>query len=261
MSTEDRRFTQQWDAVDPFDTEYPHLWIKVEHLGRYLFAANLLKRLRADSIADIGSGAGYGTLELATSGAIVIGIDSDDQAIQISNSKNTSASVTFGRATFGNQELHQILGSRTLDAAVCYETIEHLTDPEAALRELASLIVPDGTVILSVPNSVAERTDPEGLMSNPYHRRMFTITSISALLNTTGFTVREVLGQPLAAEINRNETRLLRRKQTIGRIGDESAFHTEETIRRMALAIGYPEPRDVERSYSLIIVAQRNRNS
>jgi SAM-dependent methyltransferase len=261
MPGSDPRFTQQWDAVDPFDPEYPHLWIKVEHLGRYLFAARYLSAAGASRIADIGAGTGYGSAELAGIAETVIGVDSVLNEAQRTNAARLPTVLSFEQVTVGDGRLSDRFGSCSFDAVVTFETLEHLIDPGEALRELHSISRPGGTLLLSVPNSVAERTQGTGVMSNPHHRRMFSISSICELTASAGWTVKELLGQPLASEINRNETRLIRRRQTDGRIGDEPAFHSSETIRRLALSIGYPEPRDIERSYSIILIAERNDES
>lgn len=256
MSQEDPRFTQQWDAVDPFDPGYPHLWIKVEHLGRYLFAASYLASIKAGSVADIGCGTGYGTVEIASNTGEVTGVDTIVPDEPPQEQHLGGGVVWFRPMQVGVDPLATAFQHGSLDAIVCFETLEHLIDPEGALVEFRDLVRARGTLIFSVPNSVAERTGTSGLMSNPYHRRMFSISSISEILFAAGWNVREVLGQPLAAEINRNETRLIKRRQTDARIGDEQAFHDPAMVRRMAMAIGYPEPRDVERSYSIIIVAE-----
>ncbi len=257
MPEGERRFTDQWDAIDPFDPAYPHLWIKVEHLGRYLFARNFLQDRKAGRIADIGCGTGYGSRELATFASSVTAIDAcQDQLDSIGSGDGVIETL---RLELGVEPLKPRVDGAEWDAIVCFETLEHLTDPAKALTEFRDGLAPEGHLIISVPNSVAERTDPVGLLSNRFHQRVFTVSAISDLLIEAGFHIQHVLGQPLASEINRNETRLIRRKQTSGRIGDEPALHEAETIRRLALAVGYPEQRDVERSYSIIVVATPGR--
>lgn len=257
MPQKDPRFTQQWDAVDPFDLGYPHLWIKVEHLGRYLFAASYLETIKARRVADIGCGTGYGSATIARAASEVTGVDAVTPEEPRQATHSEGGVLWFRQLQIGVDPLASVFQPESLDSIVCFETLEHLVDPEAALVEFRDATRPGGTLILSVPNSVAERTGTSGLMSNPFHRRMFSISSISEILFASGWNVSEVLGQPLASEINRNETRLIKRRQTDARIGDESAFHEPATVRRLAMTIGYPEPRDVERSYSLILIAQR----
>jgi SAM-dependent methyltransferase len=245
------RFTEQWDAVDPFDASYPHLWIKVEHLGRYLFAERYLATINTEIVLDAGAGTGYGSEILARSIPSVISLDAHlQQPIE-------SDSIHQVNHDIESRPFRDVLDGVRPDAIVCFETLEHLIDPLAALAEFSEIQSSGNTLLLSVPNSVAERTGPEGLLTNPFHRRAFTISSICSLLEHAGYGVREVLGQQLATDINSNETRLIRRKQANGRIGDEPVFHERPNIERLALVIGYPEPRDVERSYSLIIVAER----
>lgn len=255
MPGDSQRFTQQWDAVDPFDRAYPHLWVKVEHLGRYLFAAKFLADLKPLTIADIGCGHGYGSRELARIAETVLAVDADDRLLESIDSFDCPTIQTV-RNELGVEPLESKIGTSSANGIVCFETLEHLTDPESALAEFHQVLSSRGSLILSVPNSVGERIGEAGLLSNPFHQRLFSISSISELVGAAGFRVKHILGQPLASEINRNETRVIRRKQTTGRIGDEPSFHNPETIRRLALSIGYPEQRDVERSYSIIVVAE-----
>lgn len=257
MAASDNRFTDIWDAVDPFDPDYPHLWIKVEHLGRYLFAANYLASRHCEVALDAGCGLGYGAVELARSCRRVLAVDSDARVLELARQQNAHERVEYHRSSLGSGELPGLAGRQSIGGVVCFETLEHLTDPERTLTEVAGILAPGGTLILSVPNGVNERVSDTGLLTNEMHRRAYSISSISELLAATGLTVSEVLGQPLTNTINGNETRLIRRKQTDGRIGDGPGLHEPATIRRLALAVGYPEPRDVERSYSIIVVAHR----
>jgi SAM-dependent methyltransferase len=251
VSDPSSRFTEQWDAVDPFDEAYPHLWIKVEHLARYLFAADLLGDSGVKTVLDAGAGTGYGSRLLAERVETVVTLDAQN-LIGI-----CEENASFIQHSIGTSPIGDALPGARFDGIVCFETLEHLVDPGGALIEFGQIQPAGGTLILSVPNSVAERVGPDGLLTNPYHRRAFSISSIRSLLTAAGYEVREVLGQQLASDINSNETRLIRRKSLNGRIGDEPAFHQPSVIERLARVIGYPEPRDVERSYSLVVVAER----
>lgn len=257
MSSSDTRFTDRWDAVNPFDQDYPHLWIKVEHLGRYLFAAQYLLAAQARAVLDAGCGQGYGTAEIVDVCQEVTAVDSDEEVLTAARKKNPHERIRYLQADLTSKQLEAELGTGSQDGVVCFETLEHLTDPERTLSEFFALLRPGGMLVASVPNGVNERSNETGLLSNRLHRRAFSISSIHDLFHSAGFEIQEVLGQPLPNVISGNESRLLRRKQMDDRIGDEPALHHPSMIRRMALAIGYPEPRDVERSYSIIIVARR----
>jgi SAM-dependent methyltransferase len=249
------RFTVVWDSIDPFNPGYPHLWVKIEHLGRYLFARQLIESEHRASVIDIGCGSGYGSRILAERASRVVAVDENTDDFPAQNPGDTIQLIQY---EFGSAELSELLAGEHFDAAICFELLEHVNDPESVLQSIRAMLHPGGTLLLSVPNSINEHVDEQSLLTNSLHKRAFSISSICGLLESTGFAVRHVLGQPLTADLHRNESRLIRRKQTDGRIGDEPALHSEATLRRLALVAGYPEQRDVERSYSIVLVADRS---
>ncbi|WP_251958026.1 hypothetical protein [Nostoc commune] len=70
------------DCINPFDEMDHNLWVKIEHLGRYLFAADYLRQFKLNCIADIACGVGYGLAELDKSADLVIGVDGNTGSIQ-----------------------------------------------------------------------------------------------------------------------------------------------------------------------------------
>ena len=51
--------------------------------------------------------------------------------------------------------------SRTFDAVICAETLEHVYDPQGVLREIARVVRPNARVLLTVPFMVGIHADPE----------------------------------------------------------------------------------------------------
>jgi SAM-dependent methyltransferase len=250
------RFTESWDAVDPYDPGYPHLWVKVEHLARYLFAADLLRARGSRLVADIACGTGFGLAELSTASERVIGVDADAELLESARGR-LDANVELLHHVVGQVPLADVIPSHSLDAVTSFETIEHLIDPERGVRELFASLKSGGTLIASVPNSLTEQVGADGLPYNPLHKRAFTYASFQRLLTGAGFQVEHHLGQALVNDIARNEARAIRREQIDGRVADCDVLHSDIYVRRLAYVVGYPSSRDVERSYSMIVVATR----
>lgn len=84
---------------------------------------------------------------------------------------------------------------KTYPIIIMGDVIEHVTDPEAALKKAYDLLDADGVLWLSTPNfessftRLRKFTDPMWL--EPYHITYFNCDGLSALLEKCGFSVRE----------------------------------------------------------------------
>lgn len=80
---------------------------------------------------DVACGAGWGSLILAEAGATaVIGADVSDEALSYAQDHAGHA------ATFVLGDLAELpFGDGEFELAVCFETLEHLSDPERGLDE------------------------------------------------------------------------------------------------------------------------------
>jgi glycosyltransferase involved in cell wall biosynthesis/2-polyprenyl-3-methyl-5-hydroxy-6-metoxy-1,4-benzoquinol methylase len=113
-------------------------------------------RLPSDiRILDIGCGRGNIALPLASLGYAVTGVDYDEDSIRFARDV---ASDLRDRPQFYVGSLEKIHGER-FDVIVASEVLEHQKDPLAFLKELESLLNPNGLLLLSVPNgkSLEER--------------------------------------------------------------------------------------------------------
>jgi SAM-dependent methyltransferase len=98
----------------------------------------------------------------------------------------------------------------TFDVAFCLEVMEHLFDPEAALREARRVIVPHGSLIITTPNvaywrrrldlGLLGRWNPLGYeqaVAEPWadpHIRFFNPGSLRRLLVKAGYEVEHLGG-------------------------------------------------------------------
>lgn len=70
---------------------------------------------------------------------------------------------------------------RSFDLVLCTEVLEHLSDPEDALREIRRVVTDTGTLVLATPLTWGVHADRD------FHR--WTDTGLRRLLDRAGFTV------------------------------------------------------------------------
>ena len=143
------------------------------HIMRYHYAAkHILDTIGPGAvILDACSGMGYGTGMLATlaNAAQTVGVDIDDTAVGYS-------SAVYGaddRLCFLVSDILSYLrglGTKSLDAIVMFEGLEHVKEVEDILFEANRVLKATGILISSVPNAWCNE---EGIDENPWHVRVF----------------------------------------------------------------------------------------
>lgn len=171
------------------------------HRARYEFALPLCA---GATVLDAGCGAGYGTALLAEVAEHVTGIDADDEAVTYARGRYDAENIRFEVMDV------QRLGFRdaSFDTVCCFETIEHLDDPEAHIAEVARVLRPQGVYIVSTPRAPVTTHDP----SNPHHRVEYSPADFEALLRSR-FGAVELYGQ-IRRQSRRH--RLARRLDVLG---------------------------------------------
>lgn len=149
-----------------------------DHVGRYEFAKRLLQG--SQTVLDIACGTGYGTSILADACGLCIGVDIDIDSVSYARERYGRSNVVFIVGDIVNIPLR-----RKFDVVVCFETIEHVSDPVKAMCEITELIDENGMLIVSSPNRYV--TSP-GRSSgdrpcNPFHTREFSRSELSGLLS------------------------------------------------------------------------------
>lgn len=165
--------------------------IRADHTARYRWAAS---RIPAGScLLDVACGIGYGSRILAEAGHIVLGIDIDEDAIRYGQ---TFHAHPLARLRAGDANALTLPSPR--DAAVSFETIEHLADPVPLLRSLRGAAP---VLLASAPN---EDVIPFG-GGFAFHHRHYTQDEFNELLEHCGWRVIEWWGQLDAqSEVERN---------------------------------------------------------
>lgn len=147
------------------------------HIVRYSLAAQFVRP--GDTVLDCASGLGYGTAILASlsSGAAFIGVELDEATVEY-------AAVNYGRdgVSFraGDASNLKDIPDSSIDIVVSMETIEHVPDWHAALKEFHRVLKPDGRLAASVPDRWVDET---GNDPNPYHFHAFDWAKLENGLN------------------------------------------------------------------------------
>lgn len=129
--------------------------LEAEHQVRYRMA---LPFVRAKRVLDAGCGVGWGSGLMVDAGASeVVGADIDADAIADATTRVPAASFLTG-------DLMDLpFDADSFDVVVCFEALEHTSDVEKTLDELARVLRPDGLLFVSSPNPDVY---PAG---NPFH--------------------------------------------------------------------------------------------
>jgi SAM-dependent methyltransferase len=128
-------------------------------------------------VLDVGFGGG-GFIDAAPPDVVVRGVDADPEAV-----KSRPDVAVLGSAEslpFGDDEF---------DAVHASHVIEHLEDPERLVAECARVLRPGGRLLVATPD--IERYGFRFWVDHT-HRRPFTVSSLSRLLEMFGFEVEAI---------------------------------------------------------------------
>jgi SAM-dependent methyltransferase len=141
--------------------------------GRHLVAYEYAKPLaRGKRVLDAGCGEGFCTHELAAHAASVVGVDYHTEAIETARAKWHEPNLSFRVVDLSRESP----GDAEFDLVLNFQVLEHVPDEVPFLRNLARSLVPEGSLILTTPNSAMSFSE------NPCHLREYTAEELQALL-------------------------------------------------------------------------------
>ena len=129
---------------------------------------------RGDRILDLGCGFGRHAFEAARRGANVVALDAGRDEVEgvaamfqaMAEAGEIDRAALHTAAVQGDA-LHLPFADATFDRVICSEVLEHIPDDVGAMRELARVLRPGGTMAVTVP-----RFGPELInwaLSDEYH--------------------------------------------------------------------------------------------
>lgn len=156
--------------------------IRRDHVARYEWVARHLAP--GSRVIDIACGVGYGAKILADAGHIVTAVDRDEEAIAYANEHYAHGHIRY-ICCDALQFEHP--PTPKLDAAITFETIEHIEDPAPFLCKLRGLA---SKLYASVPNE-----DKFPFRNYAFHFRHYRPYEFKDLIEQAGFIVNEWHGQ------------------------------------------------------------------
>ncbi len=239
---------------NPFDKkEKNSYYIKLEHLGRYIYARDRMKYNGYKSVLDIDCGSGYGSVIMAQDGAEVDGVNYDKNIHKKALACAKESNLNNVHIYFGD-EFEQICKNKKYDMIVCFETLALVKNPQDMLAKIKSMLKPNGMLIVSVPNKKFEPISPDGKIFANGHINVYTPTKIKNMLEKVGFCKFVQLGQPYSNTFL-NEEYFIINKYEMSELEVKKFYNQNpEALVYFARLMAYPVKKNLEDSYSIIYV-------
>ncbi len=131
----------------------------------------VIERLGAGNVLDVGCGQGFESARLLAEGRRVVGVDYSAEAVELAKEHYGSAGLDVAQMN----ALALGFAEGSFDWACSSHLIEHFTEPEGHVAELARVLKDDGTVFFLTPNAPAD-------FENPFHVHLFEPPELRTLL-------------------------------------------------------------------------------
>jgi SAM-dependent methyltransferase len=132
-------------AVERFDPGDGGPIMAYEHIHRYAACADIVRGKR---VLDVACGEGYGAALIARTATRVIGADIDADVVLVAEKRYGHDGLEFLHADMFELPFED----HSFDVVTCFEAIEHVSTPGRALDEIARVLAPGGTVVISTPD-------------------------------------------------------------------------------------------------------------
>ncbi|MDA8857975.1 methyltransferase domain-containing protein [Flavobacteriales bacterium] len=140
---------------------------------RHLIAYKEAAKIVSGTVLEVGSGEGYGIMELAPITEKYIAVDKYDT--HISDKLNEENDITFIKT-----EVPPLKGidNDSVDFVVTFQVIEHIQNDELFLKEINRVLKPGGKLIMTTPNIKMSLT------RNPWHIREYNLQQMGNIVKS-----------------------------------------------------------------------------
>ena len=164
---------------------------------RHLIAYKEAAKFISGTVLEVGSGEGYGIMELAPKADHYFAVDKYNT--EISDELKLENNITFIQT-----EVPPLKGieDNSVDFVVTFQVIEHIDDDEMFLQEIHRVLKPGGKMILTTPNIIMSLT------RNPWHTREYTPEQMEEVLKSSfdNYELKGVFGNDKVMEYyNKNK--------------------------------------------------------
>ena len=119
----------------------------------YQLVLEYLGPVSGKRILEVACGRGGFANVLQSLGATVCAVDFSAVALRIAQEKAHNGNMHYSKIAFSQADAHHLpFANGVFDFVISCETIEHLTDPSAALQEMSRVCKPGGLLYLTTPN-------------------------------------------------------------------------------------------------------------
>jgi 2-polyprenyl-3-methyl-5-hydroxy-6-metoxy-1,4-benzoquinol methylase len=177
--------------------------IEEDHVNRYLLVQKIIDK--NDRVLDIACGEGYGASIMSAKTKDITGVDISVDAISYARSKYKNISNAF---FVGDAKSYS--NDNPYDKLVSFETIEHISDYLAVIKNYNYLLKKNGLLFISSPNRIITSPNAKNLLDKPknkFHTQEFTIFELTNILESNGFEIINIYGQRREIKIKNSRLR------------------------------------------------------